>query len=102
MLMAHIAIQSFNLTDEIITICFEQDWFQDEISELRQLLLNKIPNHEVKEIIHGADRENIRFKWQNTVFIMNFDYYSQSCWLNAQDEIGTSKIQPLFKLMTKN
>jgi len=100
--MAHIAIQSINFIGEQITVLFEKSWFQEDIIELRQLLLDKIPNHHVKEITLGADRENIRFRWLNAEFILNFDYYSQSCWFNAQDEVSASKIQPLFNLLTEN
>ncbi len=99
MLMTHIAIQSINLTDEQITILFTKNWFQEDILALRVLLLNTIPNHYVKEVTLGADRENIRFLWQGAEFILNFDYYSQSCWFSAQDDLSTSKIQPLFNLL---
>jgi len=100
--MTQMTILSINLIDEKIIIYFEKNWFQEDIIELRQLLLDKIPNHQIKEIIQGADRENIRFLWLNAEFMLNFDYYSQSCWLNAHDEISTSKIQPLFSLISKN
>lgn len=102
MFMANIAIQSINLINEQIAILFEKEWFQEDIIALHQLLLDKIPNHLVKEIIRGADRENIRFLWQNAEFILNFDYYSQSCWFSAQNKVSTSKIQPLFNILTKD
>lgn len=100
--MAHIAIQSINLISVQITVLFKKNWFQEDIIALRQLLLDKIPNHLIKEITLGADSENIRFLWQNAEFVLNFDYYSQSCWFNAQDEISTLAILPLFNLLTKS
>jgi hypothetical protein len=99
--MADIAIKSIDLIDKSITIYFETSWFQEDMIELRQLILNKIPDHQVKEVIQGADRESIRFLGLKAEFILNFDYYSQSCWLNAHDEISAAKIQPLFNLITK-
>jgi len=101
-LMAHIAIQSINFIDEQITVFFEKSWFQEDIIDLRQLLLNKIPYHHVKEIILGADREDIRFLWQNAEFNLHFDYYSQSCWFSAHDEVSNSKIHPLFNHLTQS
>ena len=100
-LMAHITIQSINLISEQITVLFKQSWFQEDIITLRQLLLDKVPNHLIKEITLGADRENIRFLWLNDEFVLNFDYYSQSCWFSAQDEISRLTIPPLFDLLTK-
>ena len=100
--MPHITIQSINFIDDQITVLFEQNWFQEDIRTLSQLLLSKVIPHEVKEITLGADRENIRFQWQNTEFILNFDYYSQSCWFSAQNEASTSKVHPLFNLITQN
>jgi hypothetical protein len=99
--MPQITIQSINLFDEQITVLFDQNWFQEEIIILRQLLLNKIPDHQVKETTLGADRENIRFHWSGAEFILNFDCYSQSCWVCAHDEISLLKIPTLYALLAK-
>ena len=99
--MSRITIQSINSIDVQITVLFDQNWFQEDIVELRLLLLNKVPEHNIKEITQGADRENIRFQWQGAGFILNFDYYSQSCWFSAQDEISAPKIETLFNMLTK-
>lgn len=100
--MHHITILSINFIEEKIILLFDQNWFQEDIVELRQLLLDKIPAHHVKEITLGADRENVRFQWLSAEFILNFDYYSQSCWFSAHDEISTSEMQPLFRLLTQS
>ena len=100
--MNHIAIQSINYIDLKITVLFDQHWFQEDIINLQKLLLKNIPEHNIKEVIQGADRENIRFQWQDAEFILHFDYYSQSCWFSAQDEISTPKIQALFNIIMKN
>ncbi len=97
-----IAIQSINFIDEQITVLFDQNWFQEDIAELSQLLLNKVPENHLKEITLGADREDIRFQWRQAQFILNFDFYSQSCWFSVQDEISRSEIQPLFNHLTQN
>ena len=101
-LMNHIAIQSINFIGDKITVLFDQNWFQEDISELRQLLLDKIPEHNEKEVTLGADRENVRFQWCHTEFVLNFDYYSQSCWFSTQYEISNHEIKPLFNLLTQS
>ena len=99
--MKQMTIQSINYEDDHISIFFDRDWFQEDIVTLRQLILDQISNHQIREIIEGADRENIRFIWLHTDFILNFDYYSQSCWINTHDEISVPKIQRLFDLLIK-
>ncbi|MCW8832080.1 MAG: DUF3630 family protein [Colwellia sp.] len=100
--MSEIAVQIINCIDEQITVLFDQNWFHEDTTWLHQLILDKIPDHQIMETILGADRENIRFRWQDAEFALNFEYYSQSCWICAQDEISTLKIQSLFQLISKN
>lgn len=97
--MKHNTIQSINCNNDQITVLFEQNWYQEEISTLKKLLLTKIPDHQIKEVIIGADRESVRFCCLNAEFTLQFDYYSQSCWLSAQDVSSTAKVQSLFDLL---
>jgi hypothetical protein len=100
--MVEIKIQSIDLICEHISVLFEQYWFQEDIVNIQKLLLKKIPEHTIKEFTRGADRENIRFLWLGAEFILNFDYYSQSCWFSSQDEISTIKIPLLYNLLMTN
>ena len=94
-------IKSINLVNEKIAIIFDTLWFQEDINELSLQLLNTIQNYNIKEVTQGADRESCRFIWLSAEFSLHFDYYSQSCWFSAHDEISTSKIQSLFELLTE-
>ena len=100
--MTRNTVQTINLIDQQIAILFTNNWFQEDIIALRHSLLAKIPDHQTKEIVLGADRENVRFQWQKSEFILNFDYYSQSCWFSAHDEMSRAEIQSLFNLLIKN
>jgi len=100
--MSPIAIQSINLVNNQITVLFNQHWFQEDITKLRQLLLNNVSNLCIKEIIIGADLENFRFHWLDNEFILNFDYYSQSCWIETQAAHSLTKIQTLFTLLLQD
>lgn len=100
--MDHIEIQSINLIDEHIAVLFEKEWFQEDILMLSKLLLGRLASYQIKENTLGADRENIRFLWLNAEFTLNFDYYSQSCWFNAQDELSTKQINALFNTLVKS
>ncbi len=98
--MLQVTVQFIDFFDQKIAIIFDQNWFQEDIILLRKPLLNKIPDHQIKEITLGADRESIRFLWQTAEFVLNFDCYSQSCWICAQDDISATKIQSLYNLLT--
>ncbi|NQY87236.1 MAG: DUF3630 domain-containing protein [Colwellia sp.] len=100
--MSPIAIQSINLVNNQITVLFEQHWFQEDITKLRQLLLSNVSSLCIKDIVIGADLENVRFQWLDTEFIINFDYYSQSCWIDTQDPLSIAITHSLFKLLVQN
>lgn len=85
-----------------IIIVFIDEWFQDDIQLLSQSILSKVIEHQLKEQILGADRENIRFTWQSYEFLLNFEYYSQSCWIDAHDPESQTNILALFKQLTAN
>ncbi|MFT7008070.1 MAG: hypothetical protein ACJAXJ_002609 [Colwellia sp.] len=100
--MSSIAVQSINCANNKITVLFNQSWFQEDITILRQLLLSNISTLCIKEIVIGADLENIRFQWLNTEYILNFDYYSQSCWFETQYPQSLTETNALFTLLTQN
>lgn len=92
-------IKSISSINEQISIIFEENWYQEDIEYLRQLLLDKLTNYKMKEVTLGADRENIRFEYLSAEFVLNFDFYSQSCWFSAQDELSSLKIHHLYKVL---
>lgn len=100
--MAQLRIQSIEFVDGQITVVFKEQWFQEDIEGHRALLLNHLKHHKIKEITVGADRENTRFEWQQTEFLLNFEYYSQSCWFTAQDSASEKHLHVLYTSLTKN
>lgn len=97
--MTPFTVKSINFDDDQITVLFEESWYQEDISSLSAFLLSKFLEHKVKEITLGADRENTRFQWQEAEFMLNFDFYSQSCWFNAQDPSSTKRMLDLYKAL---
>ncbi len=76
-------------------------WFQEDINTLYLGIFSLLEDVVIKEVISGADRENIRFSWQiNYDFILNFDCYSQSCWLAAENELSQDKLVMLYHCFT--
>ena len=95
-------IQSIHYINNQITVLFDQYWYQEDIHQLQQLLLCNIPNLPIKEEVIGADLEHVRFQWLNTEFVLHFECYSQSCWLDTQDTHQPTDINSLFTLLNQS
>jgi len=86
---------------EYLTLGFNFSWFQEDIETLTQLVFSFLTSVNIQEKIIGADRENIRFSWQEHYFILNFDCCSQSCWLEGQDNASTAYLEQLYLTLVK-
>jgi hypothetical protein len=79
-------ITLIELLNENITVQFNDEWYQEDIESLSLTLFSQLTHLKIQERILGADRECIRFSWQGIHFYtLNFDYYSQSCWIESVD-----------------
>ena len=97
-IMAHLklAITSVKIESQHVGISFDDIWYQEDIDVIQQSLLTIVKETKVVEKILGADRENIRFIWKNQYhFVLNFDCYSQSCWLEAEDDLSSKNLLSL-------
>ncbi len=86
---------------EQLVLSFSKSWSQEDIGLLTELVFSGLASVNMQEKIIGADRENIRFSWQEQYFILNFDCCSQSCWLEGQDEAGTQHLEQLYLSLAK-
>ena len=73
-------------TDNIIDVRFSESWYQEDIAALSTLIFSLLPDVIVIEKQLGADRETYRLNIENNYVVLNFDYYSQSCWLEPESE----------------
>ena len=67
------SIKSLTYQADLLSVYFENDWYQ----------------------------ENIRFSWENHYFVLNFDCYSQSCWLEGQGSKSTESLANLYAALEK-
>jgi hypothetical protein len=80
-----ISIRSSEIINQnSLQIVFAKDWYQEDVTQLITTILSFLKDHQVLENISGADRENCRFKWRSDYFILNFECYSQSCWIENE------------------
>ena len=83
-----------------LSITFAKVWYQEDISRLVEHLLLPIIPINIQEKNIGADREDIRFSWDNHFFVLNFDFYSQSCWIEGQDYIESDYLEALYSALS--
>ena len=92
-------ITEITVQDTYLTVFFSKSWFQEDIEELTQLAFFPLNSVTIQEKILGADRENIRFTWQDHYFILNFDCCSQSCWFEGQGDESTESLAKLYSAL---
>jgi|TARA_R100001377_G_scaffold78288_1_gene55933 hypothetical protein len=95
------SLESLTYQVDHLNVIFQNDWYQENIATLIDLLFSSIMPVTIQEKIIGADRENIRFSWNSHYFVLNFDYYSQSCWIEGQDTQSTELLATLHLAITK-
>jgi len=94
-------ISAISNIDDQVMISFNAQWFQEDIPLLCQRVFSPLSDHEIKEKTVGADRENIRFIWEKSEFLLNFDFYSQSCWLSSVD-VASQAAMPIIREKLSN
>lgn len=85
--------------NNLLLISFMQDWEQDDINLLSECIFNRLPDHKIKEHIQGADREYFRFTFNGEYLVLQFESYSESCWIEPEDQIGSKSLTLIHKLL---
>jgi hypothetical protein len=67
-----------------LTINFANSWYFDEIPALFSHLMTKLTNASLIEQLLGADRYTYRIYWQQQHWLIHFESYSESCWLEHE------------------
>ena len=82
-------LKNMTMVEEgILSIIFVESWFQEEIDMLVGIVMARMIGSGIIEHLQGADRESIRFNWDGHFFVLNFEYYSQSCWIESESSQG--------------
>ena len=66
-------------------ITFSQAWQHEQTAELSQQIFSMLDNLQVIEQVEGADRQYFRFEWYQHMFILQFECYGQSVWIEAEN-----------------
>lgn len=84
-----------------LQINFNHNWYQEDVEEIKQHLFSLLSDHHIIEAIIGADREYFRFTWQQEYFILNFECYSQSCWIENETTPNAALLEKLKSALTQ-
>jgi len=96
-------IKTINLTDEnVVMVVWESYWYQEDTDELTKIVFDILGGVTTTENIRGADRTNVRFVYKAGNFLLNFECYSQSCWLEAEDELSRDFLVEIVKGMSSH
>lgn len=87
------------IDNELITLSYEEPWHQEDIQLLINLLLPALGINEAKETIEGADRVNARIEFQQAILVINFEVYSQSCWIEAEQNQYQTQLMQAYTLL---
>ncbi|MEO9509432.1 MAG: DUF3630 family protein [Nonlabens ulvanivorans] len=96
---------SYTLTlidDNSLQINFTDAWYQEDTPSLTAYLFEQLGNCSTLEVILGADRENCRFEWQQNYFILNFECYSQSCWIENETATDLATLNVIKQQLENN
>jgi hypothetical protein len=81
----NIKITDAKLQENInLVIHFSSSWQQEDIPCLVKAIMRQLIDITVVEKIQGADRETVRLLYQKQYFSLNFELYSESCWLSVE------------------
>lgn len=78
----HLTIDS-GADNESILLTFNQAWQLEQAPEFAKALVEQLEGR-IVETIEGADRYCFRLSMANTGYILQFEYYSNACWLEAE------------------
>ena len=80
---SNIAITSVTLINsKVLQVQFNVDWTIEDTAQLTQKLLS-LTAIQVIDVTQGADIETTRVKFDNSEFLLTFEEYSHSCWLEC-------------------
>ncbi|NMP16968.1 DUF3630 family protein [Thalassotalea sp. Y01] len=90
------------INSHTVSLDLANQWDQEQALSLSQEILAKLGQHQVIETIAGADRFDCRFRFAEQDFVLHFEHYSESCWIEADDEFNELGIAPLLPVLIEH
>lgn len=94
----HIVLQD----DSCLVLDFNHQWYQDDLTQLINVFFLSFQLLTKVEHIHGADCECVRFTYCDLSFILNFECYTRSCWIEAESHVDQLLMSDLLAYLQCN
>jgi len=88
------------LAQEQIEIRLIASFDEEDIAKLSDVIFKHLENTQKLEEIYGADRVNIRFTAFAGHFVLCFELYSQSCWIESELGGQNAALSQLYQVLT--
>ncbi|GLX78414.1 hypothetical protein tinsulaeT_17540 [Thalassotalea insulae] len=92
-------IKCNELIDSNIILTCNQNWSQEDIALIVEQFFHQYPQCQWVESLEGADRVVARLLWQQNHFQLNFECYSESIWLDSEDEMAQMNIESFYAVL---
>ncbi len=99
---ANFIIKCNELIDANIILTCNQSWSQEQIALLIEKFFEQYANCQRIETIEGADRVVVRLQWRQSHFSLNFECYSESIWLEPEDQTAQMNIDNFYLELSGN
>ncbi len=86
------------INNNSLQISFNNDWYQENISNLSEFIFEKLDHCQITEEVLGADMKYYRFVYNEHQFILHFECYSQSCWIEKEVDNDQSIMDLLLQI----
>lgn len=97
-----VAIKSTQrVAENALSIEFDLPWMMDNLSPFIDHVLNACGITVVNEVILGADLHCVRFTYKEDVFLLQFEEYSQSSWIESETPGGEAHLMTLESLLVQ-
>mgnify|MGYP003644733163 CR=1 FL=1 len=92
------------INSRVLQLQFNVEWTLDDTTAIIEHLL-QITSASVLEVVQGADLRCLRITRGGYQFLLNFEEYSNACWLECvseQDMVGLADIKQLMPLISNH
>lgn len=82
-------------TSKIILLKFDQIIEWDTFIDQTDNWLSTLPDITKLERVYGMDRHELRLSFEHVYFNLNFEHYSDSCWIEPAEPNAAGMLQDL-------
>jgi hypothetical protein len=85
-----------------LVLKYNKLWDQDDVEAMAQAFFNQLADARIIETILGADRVCYRFDYLSQYFILQYETYTSSCWIESEDHQGHEQLSQLAQYLMIN